>query len=236
MPKQPASTAIVVACRATRRRGRHRSSRRSTSARARRDVDVVEARDRARGSPPPVGEVGGAPERVRGRLGERERRDRRRAVVAAAARRRRRPGRGSTTTTGLSLGGRGDGGRDRDGDVVVLASTSGGTKIDEHRVDAGVGEHDADRALVLVGATRSATRSTGLRTAAPGRSERAQPLPASPRSARAPRARRPRTRRRRGCPGPPALPTIATRRPGGERLVREHAARCRAAPRACRPG
>ena len=74
-------------------------------------------------------------------------------------------------------------------------------------------------------AVADATRSTGIADAGVGATRTLRKLGLRRRRrAPAPRGRPPRTRRRRGSPGPPPLLTIATRRPGRERLVREHLA------------
>ena len=205
----------------------------STIARAPATIDVVEHRDGAGRAAPPVGEVGDPPERVRRGFGERERRDR-------AARRRRRAAPSGTpawprkhATTGFVAR---DFGRARDRARDVLGAGHERRHEDrEQRVDRVVRERDAQarartarrsrrrRGRSGCAPTRRARRARAARPGSLGSSSgTSRPAPAHASAAR--------------MPGPPALLTIATRRPGGNGLVREQHRGRRAARRACRRG
>ena len=109
--------------------------------------------------------------------------------------------------------------RDRAGDVVGPGDERRDEDRDD-RVDGRIGGEDREERGAKSSADAAAIRSTGLRERRLGRGERAQgalelgrerrdvePVPGAGVGAR--------------MPGPPALVTIATRRPGGQRLVGE---------------
>ena len=125
----------------------------------------------AGGAAPPIGEVGDPPERVRGRLGERERRDRAPLAVAAQLRPGHRPCPRKHATTGLSPAA-------SDADAIARATscaavTSGGTKIASSA--SMPSSCSAIRsACSNCSAVAPATRSIGIPDGCVARDERAQ--------------------------------------------------------------
>ena len=188
-----------------RRRRAARRARSSTSDARRRARRCPRGRERALRAAPPGRVVDDPRQRVGGRLGEGERRDRSRPAGATA---RGCPAwRGSWRARACPSGCRGrlaDGASD-----VVGARHERRDEDDEDRVDVGVGQHRAQRPLVVGGRRPTRRGRPGCAPpAAGGRNDRSARLGARPR-ARAPRGPAPSHASAARMPGPPALPTIA---------------------------